>query len=232
MANRPWSLTPWSLAFFEGEAIEDSVDFLEYMDCVAGVSDEDYDAAEFRVRVESSIGGSSGAPDAADFDAVFSAHVVVSAEVDEKADYSASVEASKTDIEAVFNESVETAADFDGKIAISLIMTDSAALSAEMLTISAAGVIQYESITMTDILSVVIGVQTISQEVIRLNIALLPGQSIVLDANNYTAMLGEENALHLVDGWITLDNEVVEIFIDTGLGGELVGDLRYRERWY
>lgn len=232
MSIRPWSLTPWSLPYVEGEALEDSVDFLEYMDCVAGVSDEDYDAAEFRVRLEGELRGSAGAPDEADFAAKFALQAMVIADVEESAEMSAELFAPQTDIEAIFSESFSSSLSFDGVAMIAVEMADAAQLTASLLFAGGAGVIQYEAADLTEIISVVIGVQTISQTVIALSVTLQPGEMLTLNAEDYTAALGGVNALHLVDGWVVLDSEVVETFVDSGLGGELSGNLRYRERWY
>ena len=232
MAIRPWSLTPWSLPYVEGEAIEDSVDFLEYMDCVAGVTDEDYDAAEFRVRVEASLRGSAGAPDEAGFEAAVLLNAILTVDVIEAASFDAEIHAVQSDIEAVFGEAFESSTAFGGTAALSLDISDASAFAADLLGKVDAGVSQFEALNMTEIVSIVVNIQAISQTIVSIKGQLSPGETLMLDMADYTAVIAGQNALHLVDDWVRLDGVTVELFADSGFGGAISGSLAYRERWY
>lgn len=232
MAIRPWSLTPWSLPYVEGEVIEDSVDFLEYMDCVAGVTDEDYDAAEFRVRVEASLRGSAGAPDEACFEAAVRLNAILTVDVIEAAGFDAEIHAAQSDIEAVFGEAFESSAAFGGTAALSLDISDASAFAADLLGKAGAGVSQFEELDLTEIVSIIVNLQAISQTIVSIKGQLAPGEALTLDMADYTAVIAGRNALHLVDDWVQLDGVTVELFADSGFGGEISGTLAYRERWY
>ena len=232
MAIRPWSLTPWSLPYVEGEAIEDSVDFLEYMDCVAGVSDEDYDAAEFRVRVEASLRGSAGEPDEACFEAAVRLNAILTVDVIEAAGFDAEIHAAQSDIEAVFREAVESSAAFGGTAALSLDISDASAFAADLLGKAGAGVSQFEELDLTEIVSIIVNLQAISQAIVSIKGQLAPGETLTLDMADYTAVIAGQNARQLVDDWVQLDGVTVEVFAESGFGGEISGSLAYRERWY
>lgn len=69
-------------------------------------------------------------------------------------------------------------------------------------------------------------------ESLTLSITLLPGQSVEIDSEAYSAYIGDTNVLDLYNGdWITVDRNTIGLEIGVGSGGRLQGILVYKERY-
>lgn len=84
----------------------------------------------------------------------------------------------------------------------------------------------------SEVLGVTIDATTLTKEVILLNVTIPPGGKLVIDSDLYTAMLDDENVLHLhKGGWVWLERNLISIAVDSGTGGALTGKVIYNERY-
>ena len=64
------------------------------------------------------------------------------------------------------------------------------------------------------------------------DITMPPGSRLIIDTENYTVSLNNENIIHRFYGdWPQLSRELLELNIDSGTGTGLKGSLAYVERW-
>lgn len=69
-------------------------------------------------------------------------------------------------------------------------------------------------------------------ETMDFDLTMPPGSRLVIDTENYTAYLDNENVIHLHDGdWIRLDRSMVEFIVASGITGDLSGTVVFKE-WY
>ena len=67
---------------------------------------------------------------------------------------------------------------------------------------------------------------------IVIDITLKPGQSLIIDSENYVVMLDGENIISKHSGgWCWLDRLVRSVHIDTGTTASLQSSMLYTERW-
>ncbi len=84
----------------------------------------------------------------------------------------------------------------------------------------------------SEALGVTIDATTLTKEVILLNVTIPPGGKLVIDSDLYTAILDDENVLHLHKGdWVWLERNLINIAVDSGTGGALTGKVIYNERY-
>jgi hypothetical protein len=84
----------------------------------------------------------------------------------------------------------------------------------------------------TEILSSQISSEIMETYSIELNTTLLPGSTIIIDSEFFTAIMDNKNCLEAYSGaWIFLDRKTSDIHVDSGSKGTLKGRILYSERW-
>ena len=74
-----------------------------------------------------------------------------------------------------------------------------------------------------------IPIRTVSQ---IFNIEIPPGGRLVIDSDNYTVYLNNENAIHTYSGdWIKINRAFQSIEVDSGTSGDVDVSVLYRERF-
>lgn len=72
----------------------------------------------------------------------------------------------------------------------------------------------------------------LEREVAVLNVTIPAGGRLIIDSDFFTATLNDENIIDLYSGdWITLCRDLLELDVDSGTGGNLVGKVIYTERY-
>ena len=68
--------------------------------------------------------------------------------------------------------------------------------------------------------------------VAEVDVTIPPGGEIRINSDAFTAMMGQQNILHLYrGGWIFLNRNTAQLVFETGSGGELAGEILYNERY-
>lgn len=84
----------------------------------------------------------------------------------------------------------------------------------------------------TEIVSCVTDIAVLEQQVLNINITLLPNSEIKIDSELFTLLLNNQNLIQNHKGdWILLDRDLVDLRIDSGTGGVLSGKILYKERY-
>lgn len=64
----------------------------------------------------------------------------------------------------------------------------------------------------------------------EVDVSLKYGDVLVIDSNDYTAYIADENVLWAYDGdWVILDRDLTELTLESAAGGELEATIIYRE---
>lgn len=84
----------------------------------------------------------------------------------------------------------------------------------------------------TEIVSCITDVSVLEKEILSLNITLPPNTEVKIDSEQFTVLLQSQNIIQTHKGdWIYLDRDLVDLRIDSGTGGMLIGKLLYKERY-
>jgi hypothetical protein len=66
----------------------------------------------------------------------------------------------------------------------------------------------------------------------ELNVTIPPNGEVRIDSNAFTAMLGQQNVIHLYKGdWIEFTRDIFVLNVEAGTSGEITGDVVYDERF-
>lgn len=71
-----------------------------------------------------------------------------------------------------------------------------------------------------------------TEQTLLVRVTLPVGSELRIDSENYTVTLDGENVLHLQEGdWLALDRGLVNVTVDSGVAGSLVGQLVFTEKY-
>lgn len=72
----------------------------------------------------------------------------------------------------------------------------------------------------------------LERDVAIVNVTIPAGGKLIIDSDFFTAALNNENVIDLYSGdWITLGRDLLELDVDSGTGGALIGKVIYTERY-
>ncbi|MEG1779457.1 MAG: hypothetical protein RR263_05085, partial [Oscillospiraceae bacterium] len=83
-----------------------------------------------------------------------------------------------------------------------------------------------------EIIYSVISIVTLDEDKITINVTIPPGGELVINSELYLVTLNGVNIIHLHKGdWISLSKDTTHLIADTSTGGNLSGQMLYRERY-
>ena len=232
MNNRKYSLSPYSLDVQNSTDINIVMHVSEKITCTAGIGG-DLPLAE---RFDTAILGKQRLTLAfvESFAGEESLHAVASCWADLMMDDVKLEEALLINamvlldvhLDEELNDDLNCAAYLSCDIPVSSVSSSALQAKASIATDMYCSFIMSEALN-SDVIAV-----NLEREVAVINVTIPAGGRLIIDSDFFTATLNDKNIIDLYSGdWITLSRDLIELDVDSGTGGKLVGKAIYTERY-